>query len=396
MQQEIRNTTYASSYLPLFRSYLPEFLKRLETLVNIDSGTGQIAGVNRIIEQLQIWLHELGCKITLHPVEEFGNNLVAQLEGTGTQRIALVGHIDTVYQPGATQLQPFSVKGSAAYGPGVLDMKSGVLLALYIMRAFQEKQFHDYRELYLVINNDEEVGSPGSHELLTSIAHKIDVGLVLEPSLAFHSITSARKGTDRYLLEVQGVSAHSGAEPQKGRSAVVELAHKILAIQHLNSMFPEVTFNCTCLSSTETLNIIPDMARCYVSVRAGSQEALDQAARALESIAIGQSIPDTITTLTRTPGRRPYQVNAGIQELLERLQAEARALDISLSGEVDGGVSDANILAATGVPTLDSLGPVGSGMHNLEQEHLIIETIPIRGALVAGLIHQLCLSKLTG
>ncbi len=388
--------TYAQHYLSYLQNYQPEMLERLETLVNIDSGTGQVTGINEIMKYLERWLRDLGFTVSIHSTEPFGDNLLARFKGRGGPRILLVGHVDTVYGPGSAQKRPFVMQNGVAHGPGVIDMKSGVIMGLYALRALLESGFDSFGELYVVFNNDEEVGSAGSGTLLRDMARQADYGLVLEPSHAMESVTHMRKGADKYVLEVRGISAHSGSDPQKGRSAVIELAHKMIAIHNLNALLRGVTFNVTRLSSTEPLNIIPDMAACHVSVRAFSQQGLDKAASMLEQIASGRSVPDTHITLTRIPGRRPYQATPQVLELVTIAQAEGQALGATIRPEPRGGVSDANLLMEAGVPTLDSLGPIGGHMHNLDHEHLQVESLPQRGALLAGIIQHLCLSKFTG
>jgi glutamate carboxypeptidase len=232
--------------------------------------------------------------------------------------------------------------------------------------------------------------------LLREIAQQVDVGLVLEASRSSEIVTKSRKGADKYVLEVVGIPAHSGAEPHKGRSAVIELAHKMIAIHNLNTLYPGVTFNVTRLSSTEPLNIVPDVAQCHISVRAFTGEGLDTAAAALEKIVAGCSVPDTRTRLLRTPGRLPYRASPEILRLVEMVQDEGKALGLDIIAEGKGGVSDANLLIEAGLPALDSLGPVGGGMHDLKREHLQVDSLVQRGALLAGLIVRLCLSKSTG
>jgi glutamate carboxypeptidase len=387
---------YAQIYLPKLQSYQDELLQRLELLVNIDSGTGQIEGINSIISYLEQWLSHIGFAVTIHNSTAYGNNLVARRTGRGHLRLLLVGHIDTVYPPGAAVAQPFHIRDGIAYGPGVIDMKSGDLMGTYVLQALLESGFEEYKELIFVFNNDEEVGSIGSAPLLREIARQVDVGLVLESSRSIEIVTRARKGAEKYELEVVGVPAHSGAEPNRGRSAVIELAHKMIAIHHLNSVFPGVTFNVTRISSSEPLNVVPDSARCHISVRAFNQRGLDLAASALDQIAAGCSIPDTHTRLTRIRGRAAYEATPQVMCLVENAQSEAKGLGIELISEAKGGVSDANLLMEAGIPTLDSLGPVGGGMHDLNREHLHVDSISLRGALLAGLIHKLCLSESTG
>ena len=388
--------TYSLNYLPKLQAYQQEMLQRLKLIVNIDSGTGQIEGINQIADLLTQWLQEIDFTVTIHPTPHFGNNLVARHKGKGQKRLVVIGHIDTVYPAGAVATQPFSIHQGIGHGPGIIDMKSGVIMAIYTMRVLLESGFKDYDELYIVFNNDEEVGSTGSTSLLRDIAKQVDAGLVLEPSRSAEIITNARKGADRYLLEVTGVPAHSGAEPHRGRSAVIELAHKMIAIHNLNTMFQGITFNVTRISSSEPLNVVPDFARCYISVRAHDEESLNKAQAALEKIASGCSIPDTSARLTRQRGRTPYKATPATTQLVEMAQAEAKGLGLQLIAESKGGVSDANTLMEAGVPTLDSLGPVGGGMHDLNREYLRIESLSQRGALLAGLITRICLSKFTG
>ncbi len=388
--------TYAQEYVSRLWTYQEEQLQRLELLVNIDSGTGQVGGVRQIMAYLKQWLSELGFFVTLQEAEGFGPNLVARRSGKGRLRVLLVGHVDTVYGPEIASTRPFCIERGIARGPGVIDMKSGVLMAIYVARALLESGFEEFGELYLLFNNDEEVGSPGSTPLLREIAQQIDVALVLEPSRGAEFITKARKGGDKYVLTVQGSPAHSGVEPHKGRSAVIELAHKIIAIDHLHTLFPGVTFNVTRLSSSEPLNVVPDMARCHISVRAHTQKQLDMAAEAMETITAGSNVPGTQTSLVRNRGRTPYETTPEILHLVEIARIEGQALGISIVAENKGGLSDANVLVEAGVPTLDSLGPVGGGMHDLNREFLRVDSLPLRGALLAGLIHHLCLSELTG
>lgn len=387
----LQPSTYAQMYLPLFHSYQSEFLRRLETLVNIDSGTGQVEGIEEIVGYLKHWLNELDFTVTLDSMDHYGPNLIARRQGRGTRRVLLVGHIDTVYNAGAAQSHPFRLHDGRAYGPGVSDMKSGVLLGIYAARALIEAGFDDYGELVMFWNSDEEVGSPASRQLTLEMARQADVGLVLEPSCLQHQVTVARKGADKYILEITGIAAHSGVEPHKGRSAVLELAHKILAIHNLHALFPQVTFNVTRLSSNERLNIVPDHAGCWVTVRAVNKEMLDVVAPALEQITRNCNVPGTQALLVRNPGRRPYESTAEIMHLFSLACEEGEAVGLCLEGITQGGVSDANYLMEVGLPTLDGLGLAGNGDHNLELEHVLLDAIPLRGALLAGLIQRVCL-----
>ena len=387
---------FAQRYLSALQSYQEELLFRLELLVNIDSGSGQSEGVEQIMGYLQAWVSDLGFSVSLRPAVQYGPNLLASRRGKGHTRLLLVGHVDTVYTRGASSERPFQIRDGLASGPGIIDMKSGVLMGMYAVKALLDTNFEEYGEITLLFNTDEEVGSPGSAPLFREIAPRIDVALVLEPSRSAEIITRARKGADKYMMDVTGVPAHSGVEPQRGRSAVIELAHKMIAVHQLNSMFPGVTFNVTRISSSEALNVVPDAARCHISVRAYDEHGLNLARETLEHIVAGSSIPGTHTRLARTRGRAPYTATPAILRLVEEAQQEGQALGLNIVAESKGGVSDANLLVGAGVPTLDSLGPVGGGMHDLNREYLRIDSLPVRGALLAGLIHRLSLSESTG
>jgi glutamate carboxypeptidase len=384
------SSTYAQTYLPLFHSYQDEYLRRLETLVNIDSGTGQVDGIEEITAHLKHWLTELDFTVTLHPTDHYGPNLVARRQGKGTRRVLLVGHIDTVYNAGTARSHPFRLHNDRAYGPGVSDMKSGVLAGIYAARALIETGFEQYGEMVMLWNNDEEVGSPASKQLICEIAQQVDVALVLEPSCSQNHVTVARKGADKYILDITGVPAHSGVEPHKGRSAVLELAHKIVAIHNLHTIFPNVSFNVTRISSNERLNIVPDQARCWISVRAFSEEMLATVRPALEQLVLNCSVPGTRASLTLDPGRRPYESTPEIMRLFSLACEEGETLGLHLEGITQGGVSDGNFLMEAGIPTLDGLGLAGIGDHNLDLEHVLLDALPLRGALLAGLIQRIC------
>ena len=177
---------------------------------------------------------------------------------------------------------------------------------------------------------------------------------------------------------------------------MIELAHKMIAIHNLHTLYPGVTFNVTRISSSELYNIVPDHARCFISVRAFTEQGLEMAASGLEQIAAGRCIPDTRTRLTRMRGRKPYQATPEILHMIEMAKQEGQALGLSIRQEGKGGLSDANLLMEAGLPTLDSLGPTGGGMHDLNREYLQLDSIPVRGALLAGVIVRLCLSESTG
>ena len=196
--------TYSQYFLPKLQAYQQELLERLEIIVNIDSGTGQKEGINEIMKYLVQWLEEIGCRVQLHDSEGFGQNLVARVGGRGEMRLLLVGHLDTVYAPGAVSNKPFHVRDGLAYGAGIIDMKSGVLMGMYSLRALLESGFDQFGEIVVVFNNDEEVGSVGSGPLLREIAQQVDVGLVLEASRSAE-VASSHSHATRFCWWTMGI-----------------------------------------------------------------------------------------------------------------------------------------------------------------------------------------------
>lgn len=161
--------TFAQKYLPLLQSYQEDLLARLEMLINIDSGSGQSEGVAQVMQHLQAWVRELGFSVLLHPTESYGPNLLANRRGKGHLRLLVVGHVDTVYARGAAEKRPFQIRDGLASGPGIIDMKSGVLMGMYAVKALIETNFEEYGEITLLFNNDEEVGSPAARPFFASL-----------------------------------------------------------------------------------------------------------------------------------------------------------------------------------------------------------------------------------
>ncbi len=186
------------------RHYQPRLLSDLETLVNIDSGTYYKAGVDQVAAWMQGRLEASDLTVTVHPQREFGNHLTATRRGPGKARILMIGHMDTVFPEGEPQRRPFTMKDGRALGPGVLDMKSGLLLGVYALDLLRAVSAENYASITFLCNSDEEIGSPGSRPLVRELASQADVALVLEPGREIDEVVIARKGVGNYRLEVRG------------------------------------------------------------------------------------------------------------------------------------------------------------------------------------------------
>jgi glutamate carboxypeptidase len=370
------------------RSFVDPFLEDLQALVNIDSGTYAPTGVARVAEYLRPRFTELGYAVELRPGERLGPQLVARRRGQGHAHVLLIGHMDTVFPPGEPERRPFRVEDGRAYGPGVLDMKSGLLVGLYALRLLSEDGEAPYAAITFLCNSDEEIGSPESCTLVGELARAADVVLVLEPSRASDEVTVARKGVGVYTVDIEGMAAHAGVEPEKGHSAILELAHRIVALQAINGTIAGATVNVGTISGGERPNIVPDHARAQVDVRAPSVEAAQALEEALRRACDTMIVPGTAARLSGGFVHQPFQQSAASARLFELAQIVAADLGIALRGISTGGGSDGNTAAALDIATLDGMGLCGGLAHNPGEWASVADIAP-RIALLAGLLRRL-------
>ena len=392
--RDTAGTTPNDRLLTIAQGYQADFLRDLETLVNIDSGTYTPAGVAMMAAELRPRFEALGFTVTLHPGEQFGPQLLARKSGgVGQARVALIGHMDTVFPDGEAALRrPFTLRDGRAYGPGVFDMKGGLLIGLYalrLLRAMHAQGDEPFAELTFLCNSDEEIGSPESRPLVEQVARTADVALVLEPTNDVNRVTVARKGVGLFRLSVAGVAAHAGVEPKRGRSAILELAHRVIALHALNGTIPGVTVNVGVVAGGARPNVVADAAHAEIDVRAADPAGVEAIERALQAVAdAAPTIADTTTTLTGGFRHQPFTQSDRSAQLFGLAEEAGRPLGLTLRGAPTGGASDGNTTAAHGVATLDGLGPVGGLAHN-PGEYVEITSIPQRIALLAGLLRRL-------
>ncbi len=366
----------------------------LQTIVNIDSGTYHKAGVDQFAAWMKGRLEASDCAVTIQPQSEFGNHVVGVRRGNGKARILVIGHMDTVFPEGEPQRRPFTIKDGRAFGPGVLDMKSGLLLGVYAVDLLRALGTDNFASVTYLCNSDEEIGSPSSKPLVRELAGQADVALVLEPGRELDEVVIARKGVGNYRLDVRGVAAHAGVEPEKGRSAILELAHKIVALQALNGTIPGVTVNVGVVGGGERGNIVPDHAHALIDIRAADNAGIAAVEDAFQRIARQVIVPDTESTITGELCHFPFEATPGSTALFKLAQAEAARQNIALRGISTGGGSDGNT-TATMIPTLDALGVAGGLAHN-PGEYIVIDSIAPRMALLAGLIERIGAAFLNG
>jgi glutamate carboxypeptidase len=239
----------------------PGAIKLWERLVNIDSGTGDMGGVNAVGAVAVEELKKLGAAIeTVPALPAYGDNVVASLSGSGKGKILLIAHMDTVFKKGDAAARPFRIEGGRAYGPGVADDKAGIVVALSVLKILDDLKFNDYARLTLMLNTNEETGSRGSRALIEKLAREHDVTLNLESGRVGDGITIWRKGSGTINVEVKGRSSHAGGAPELGRNAAMELAHQMLQLVKLANADKGTTINFTVIKSGDRKNVIPDYA----------------------------------------------------------------------------------------------------------------------------------------
>ncbi|HEX5148229.1 MAG TPA: M20 family metallopeptidase [Candidatus Limnocylindrales bacterium] len=368
---------------------LPEYLANLERLVNIDCGSYTPAGVNEVGRWTGDFLAELGAAVEYRPDPgaRLGDTVVATFRGRdGGPRILVIGHLDTVFDPGTATLRPFRLEDGIAYGPGVTDMKSGLLAGLYALKAMiGERGGLPFERLVFVANPDEEIGSPSSTPHIRAIASEVDVALVLECARANGDIVSSRKGILDTRLHVTGRAAHAGVEPEKGRSAILEAARIVTELHQLNGRWPGVTVNVGVIGGGTRPNVVPDHCSLEVDIRATTRAALEEVEAEIRRLAEATMVEDTSVVFEVMARWWPMEKLERSGRLVEHAQAVAGALGFEVRDAATGGASDANTTAGMGVPSLDGLGPIGGNDHS-PAEYLDVESIVPRVALLAGLL----------
>jgi glutamate carboxypeptidase len=366
-----------------------EAIALLERLVNLDTASRVPSGLIAASAWLEAQIKELGFKIERHESAEFGPTLVGRLAGRGTHRVLVLAHYDTVFEAGEVKRRPYRSDAARAYGPGVADMKGGVIVIWEALRALRAAGWDNFKTLTLIHNPDEEIGSPSSRELIEKEGRASDFCLVHEPGRPKGEVVIARKGFARFTLTVHGKASHAGSAPQDGASAVVALSRKIVALHALNDYKGGLTVNSIVTTGGVKANIVPDRAVAEIDVRIPTMAAGMDGIERIGAIAKTDDLAGTRGELSGGIDRPPLEQTEASLRLLALAREIAGTLDIPLPDTTSGGVSDGNFVAALGVPVLDGLGACGAGYHSPD-EYLILETIPQRAALSALLLQQAC------
>src|SRR5438552_5915546 len=378
-------TVNRSSY---FEERKDDIVECIRQLVEIESPSDNKQAADRLSAFLAKKFEALGGQIRFHKSSNFGDHLQVDFAGKrGGKPALLLGHYDTVYPLGTLANMPCRVADGRLWGPGVLDMKSGIALmltAIDVLRATHSDLPHP---ITVLLVSDEEVGSDSSRHITENLAKQSAAVLVLEPSYGLNgAVKTARKGVGEYTVKVTGQAAHSGLDFEKGASAIVELAKQITKIAHMIDMQRGLTLNVGLVQGGTRVNVIPAEATAVLDVRIAKMKdaaAIDRKLRALKPFNRKCTIE-----INGGMNRPPMERTAGVAALYQKASEIAKRAGWKLEEAAVGGGSDGNFTAGLGIPTLDGLGGVGEGAH-ATHESIVISELPQRAALVTGLIEEI-------
>ncbi|MEN6566526.1 MAG: M20 family metallopeptidase [Veillonellales bacterium] len=362
------------------------YLDELNTLVNIDSGSKDLEGIAKIGLYFEKKFSELGW-IT-HQVNigeecglcwEMGNSRSEDID------VLLLGHLDTVFPHGTARERAFKVEGSKAYGPGVADMKGGLLLGYYALKTLQENNRLTGTNVCFAFNSEEELSSTHTRSWLEKLARRSKLVLVLEPGRPNGTLVNTRKGVARYQLEFRGISAHSGANPEKGASAIGELGRWIVELHNLTDFAKGTTVNVGVVAGGTAVNVVAERASAMVDLRFSELSEFSKVDGTIHQLMAAPSVPGVKVDVTGGLTRPPMVPNEKTKALCREIEKMGQENGMDIKWTATGGGSDGNFSAALGIPTIDALGPVGIGAHS-PNEYIDISSIPLRLQLLQEII----------
>lgn len=402
-------TTTAAPVEPvwsLVQQQKPALVQTLQQLVNVESGSRDKEGLDRLSALIGQRLAVLGARVDYHEPSSaeifrlydtpgvLGKIVIGHFQGNGSRNIMLMAHMDTVYPHDTLATRPFRIERSRAYGPGIADDKGGIAAILHAVSILQAMAFREFGTLTVVINGDEEISSPASRALIQRLAAEHDVVLSCEPPLSKQDeITLATSGIGLATLTVKGKAAHAGVNPELGRNAIIELAHRILQANDLSDPEQRIKFNWTLMNGGQVRNIIPDKATAWADVRVDRLADLGLIEqRYRERIATQTSlVPDTTVEAGFEQRRPPLEVTDASRVLGRKalvIYSEiGRALKVDESGA--GGGTDAAFAAVSGRPAVvESFGLIGFGFHSSDEEYVDLDSIEPRLYLLVRFIME--------
>ncbi|MBA3722607.1 MAG: hydrolase [Parachlamydiaceae bacterium] len=362
----------------------------------INSWSDNINGLQQMASTLSKEFECLESEIKLHPLplqkiinaqgqfvtRPLGKAISIKKRPNAKIQILLAGHMDTVYPP-TDPFQNVIQKGENLHGPGVADMKGGLVILLTTLQALERSPFASSIGWEVIINPDEEIGSPGSYSLYQEAAKRNDVGLIFEPSFSDGAFVSARKGSANYSIVVKGKSAHAGRDFHQGRSAIYAISHFIHMLEKLPKDLPTTTINVGYIQGGSVPNIVPDLSVCRLNVRSNTANEMIKTRQYIDELILDCERREGIQfTLIEDSNRLPKPFDAKTEFLFNAYQKCVEDTDNRFELRESGGVCDGNILSAEGLPTIDSVGAIGGNIHT-ENEYLFLPSLSERARIAA-------------
>lgn len=365
-------------------SYLKEheddIFADLKMLVEAEASSSDIKELALCRDTLTGLIRErVGAEVFVYEAEG-GHHPIRFEYGQGEERVLLIGHYDTVCTIGSME---YHIEGNELHGPGVLDMKSGLISAIWSMKAYKDLGIDPGKKLVMVINADEEIRSPESSSIICELARGCRAALVCEPAVSNGDLKTGRKGSIGFAVTIHGKAAHAGLNPRAGINAVEEMAREIQYIHNLTDFETGTTLNVGICGGGCRANVVPDLARMVVDCRYMKASEGQRIRKLIEELPT--SVPGTVREVETDEGMPPMEQTPGNLALFELAAEAGEKLGLSFSHQFVGGGSDGNKVSAMGIPTLDGLGAVGDGPHAVI-EHLLIDQYIPRIALLASLI----------
>jgi glutamate carboxypeptidase len=379
------------SVLDWLASQRGPMLDLLETLVNTDGGSYDKAGVDAVGGHLRGFLEASGVACETLPNQRFGDALRATVDNGGgsgsNSTILLMGHRDTVFPKGEPSRRPFTIENGRAYGPGVCDMKAGLVMNAFVLAAFKQAGTAP-APLVGLFTSDEEIGSPECRPLIEAEARRARAVFNAEPGRPNNAVVTGRKGGTFMRLAITGKAAHSGANFKDGISAIEELARKITALHALTDLSKGITVNVGTVTGGQTVNTVAPSAGCEVDLRYITPADRNAAMAKIEAIVRTSFVPGTSAELEITGEFLPLVETPHSQALFSHYAACGAALDAPVKSEFTGGCADSGFAAETGAPVICAVGPVGGKGHTPE-EYMEVETLVPRAQTLALAIMRL-------
>src|SRR4051812_14962865 len=362
-------------------------LTLLEDIVNIDGGSYDKAGVDAVGARLRQFLEEQGIACESVTNEKFGDALRATVGGPSNSAIMLMGHRDTVFPKGEPTRRPFKVENGKAYGPGVADMKAGLVMNAFVLAAFQ-KFGGSPAPLVGLFTSDEEIGSPACRPIIEAEARRARAVFNSEPGRPSGNIVSGRKGGVFMKMEITGKAAHSGGNFADGISAIEELARKITALHAITDLTKGTTVNVGLVSGGQTVNTVAPWAKCEIDLRYVTPPDREAALAKIERIVAASHVPGTSAAFEIAGEFKPLVEGPDNKRLFEHYASCAKDISLKIEGEFSGGCADSGFTSGVGTPTICAVGPVGAKAHTPE-EFMVVDTFVPRAQSLALAVARL-------